>query len=248
MTGVVMAVGCSSAVTPSTTEVGSVSSTVESSSVGTTTTVAGSTTTVGVMGGLVPASDPWVLAEEYHLISPDGEYFGPVGSDGEPLLFGPIEGYGDFSKIDRFDVDNYEVVRLLARCVRDRGFPVSLTQDGPGLSYESVPPEQNQLAYAVEVACKAGLHVRSPEPVSVEQLEKGYAYEVALAACLEDQGYSVSDPPSLDSFIDSQGYWNPYFDLSVPLSDWVPLNRVCPQNPVGGFGAWNPGDPILPMP
>jgi hypothetical protein len=197
---------------------------------------------------LVPAADPWALAEEYHLISPDGEYFGPVGSGGEPLLFEPIEGYGDFSKIDRFDVDNYEVVRLIARCVRDRGFPVSLTQDGPGLSYELVPPEQAQLEYAVEVACKAGLNLQAYQPVSVEQLEEAYAYEVALAGCLEDQGYSVSDPPSLDSFIDSQGYWSPYSDLPDSALMNQALNRVCPQNPVGGFGAWNTGDPILPMP
>jgi hypothetical protein len=240
MVGVLLlAAGCSTGATATTT--GSTSSSVTS-----TTTVAVSTTRV-VSGGLVPAADPWALAEEYHLISPDGEYFGPVGSDGEPLLFEPITGYGDFSGVDRFDVDTYETTRLLVRCVNDQGFAVTLDPDG-GIGYASVPAEQNQLADAVYYACKAGLRLESPGPMSVEQLEEAYAYMVALAGCLEDQGYSVSDPPSLDAYIDSQGYWNPYSDLSVPLSDWVPLNRVCPQNPVGGYGAWNPGDPILPMP
>jgi len=247
MTGVVMAVGCSSAVTPSTTEVGSVSSTVESSSVGTTTTVAGSTTTVGVMGGLVPAADPLALAEEYHLISPDGGYVGPVGSDGEPLLFEPITGYGDFSGVDRFDVNTYEMARLLVECVNDQGFAVTLDPDG-GIGYASVPAEQNQLAFSVDLACEAGLHLPPPQPLSPEQLEKMYAYMVALAGCVEDQGYSVGDPPSLDTFIDSQGYWNPYFDLPDSALMNLDLIRACPQNPVGGYGAWNPGDPIVPMP
>lgn len=198
--------------------------------------------------GLERSKDPEALAKQLGLLSPDGEYVGPVDSNGEPLLFEPITGYGDFSGQDPFDVDNYQVVRLLAECVADHGFPLTVTGDGTGLLFQSVPPEQNQLAQAVLFACKAGLGLEKPTPPTVEQLEEIYAYMVAVAHCLEEEGYSVTSPPSVDVYIDSQGYWNPYDDLPADLSELTRLNQVCPQNPVGGYGAWNPGDPIRPVP
>lgn len=237
--------GCSAA------GVSSPRSTVESSSMaaaGTSTVVtATSSTPSGVTDGLTPAEDPWALAREYGLMSPDGEYVGPTDANGNPLLFEPIEGYGDFSGLDRFDVDTYEATRLIVACANDHGFAVTIDPDG-GIGFASVTPEQNQLAFAIELACEHGLHVRKPAPLTMEQLEKMYAYMVALAGCLEAQGYSVADPPSLDAYIDSQGDWNPYDGLSLGLDAWVPLNRTCPQNPVGGFAAWDPGNPIVPMP
>ncbi|GBE21821.1 hypothetical protein BMS3Bbin01_01173 [bacterium BMS3Bbin01] len=239
----VLAAGCSAAGTSQPTMTAGVSPT----TTGSTTAVASTTTSSGVAEGLTPGLDPMALAKQYSLVSPDGEYVGPVDANGDPLLFEPITGYGDFSGLDRFDVDTYEVTGLIVECVRDQGFAVTLDPDG-GIGYASVPPEQNQLADAAYYACKAGLHVPKPEPLTMEQLEKMYAYVVALVGCLESQGYSVADPPSLDAYIDSRGDWNPYTGLSVGLDVWVPLNRACPQNPVGGFTAWAPGDPILSMP
>lgn len=239
--------GCSAATSSQAVTSAGVSTTVASS----TTVPVSDTTTAssrGAPAGLTPAADPRARAEQLSLVSPDGQYVGPVDSNGDPLLFEPITGYGDFSGQDRFDVDNYEVVRLLARCITDHGFSVTLTKDGPGLSYASVPPEQNQLAYAVEMACKEGLHLPKPAPLSVDQLEETYAYMVALAGCLVSQGYSVSDPPSVGVYIDSQGNWNPYDDVNVGPGAWVSLNQACPQNPMGGYGAWDPGDPITQMP
>jgi hypothetical protein len=240
MVGVLLlAAGCSTGATATTT--GSTSSSVTS-----TTTVAVSTTRV-VSGGVVPAEDPLSVAQTYGLVSPDGEYVGPVDSDGAPLVFEPIEGYGDFSKVDRFDVDTAEATRLLVECVNDQGFAVTLDPDG-GIGFGSVSAEQNGLATAVYFACKAGLRLQAPEPLTSAQWEKVYAYEVALASCVAELGYSVSDPPSLDAYIDSQGDWSPYFDLPDSALLNLDLIRTCPQNPVGGYGAWNPGDPILPMP
>ena len=236
--------GCSAGGVPATQQTGT-----STASVGTSTAVSATVSSgaSGVSDGLVPAKDPWALATEYGLVSPDGEYVGPTDENGDPLLFEPIEGYGDFSDVDRFDVDTYETTRLVVACVNDHGFAVTLDPDG-GVGFGSVASEQNQLAFAVVLACEHGLDIRGPAPLSTVQLEKMYAYMVALAGCLEAQGYSVADPPSLDAYMDSQGNWNPYDGLSVGLDDWVALNRACPQNPVGGYGAWEPGAPIAPMP
>ncbi len=115
------------------------------------------------------------------MVSPDGEYVGPVDSDGDPLIFEPVTGYGDFSGQDRFEVDNYQSVRLLARCVADHGFFLTPTEDGAGLLFQAVPPEQNQLAQAVLTACREGLRLEKPVPPTVEQLEEIHAYLIAVA-------------------------------------------------------------------
>ena len=239
--------GCSAATSSQAVTSAGVPTTVVSS----TTVPVSDTTTAssrGAPAGLTPAADPWARAEQLSLVSPDGQYVGPVDSNGEPLLFEPITGYGNFSGQDRFDVDSYQVVQLLAECVADHGFPLTVTGDGTGLTFQAVPPDQNQLAQAVLFACKAGLRLEKPAPPTVDQLEEAYAYMVAVAHCLEEEGYSVTDPPSVGVYIDSQGYWNPYDDLVAGLQEWSRLNQKCPQNPVGGYGAWDPGDPVRPVP
>jgi len=237
-----VAAGCSAATTPPN----------ESSSPLPTKSVATSSTssTVVVSGGLVPAEDPWALAEEYHLVSPDGEYVGPIDTNGDPLLLEPIEGYRDFSSVDPFEIDAYEVNRLWAGCVNDHGFPAQLKPDGLTIDYTGVTDEQQQIAQAVSIACFNGLRLPNtwPPQYTNQQWEKLYSYELALADCVRGQGYDVTDPPSVDVFIDTTGMWSPYDELSLMGAVQTQLKQACPPSPVGGFAAWDPGDPILPEP
>ena len=188
-------------------------------------------------------------ARQYGLVAPTGEYVGPVDHDGNPLIFEPIDGYGDFSNTDLFEVDPTEIVSAQARCVQDQGFPVEVDASESGFSFERVPPEQNQIAFAVAIACKEGLNLPPPSTPTVAQREEQLAYLTLVVSCLRELGFAVEDPPSLDEFIELDGAWSPY-DALPPLgpAEFDRVDRSCPQWPPGGYGAWEPGDPLRPRP
>lgn len=162
----------------------------------------------------------------------------------------PIEGYGDFSGQTHFEFDRAETTPLLMQCMRDQGFPV--TSSSPGsVSFSQVPPEQNELAYATYVACNVGMKIPRSQPHNEEQLREIYAYGLALVPCLEAEGYVLQgEVPSADGFVESKGLWSPYEYSGLPNGgpEWDHINRICPQTPVGGYGKWDPGDPVEPQP
>lgn len=199
------------------------------------------------VGGLVVPEDRERLAREYGWYFPDGEYVGPVDIDGRPLVYEPIEGFGDFSATPHFLLDWQGINEAVVACMRANGFSLELHPDGLGADWSAVPAEQSQIAMAVHASCYAGLHVPDRMPFTDEQWGEILAYQTALIECVASFGYSVSDPPSLDEFIESDGNWGAY-DLVPPMVGPAgdELSSACPQGPVGGFGAWSPGDPIRP--
>ncbi|GBE22951.1 MAG TPA: hypothetical protein ENH00_01110 [Actinobacteria bacterium] len=208
-----------------------------------------STVTVADRTGsdLVVPEDREGLARQYGLYSPDGEYVGPVDSDGRPLVFEPITGYGDFSDVPYFLLDWQLVNQREVACMQDHGFDLVLDADGLGANWANVPQEQNNLALAVAIACHAGLRLPDRVPRTEEQWAELLAYQIALRDCVASLGHDVPEPPSLDQFIESNGNWTAY-DMVPNLVGpaWDELAKTCPQAPVGGFGAWNPGDPVRP--
>ena len=165
-----------------------------------------------------------------------------------PPAIEPITGYGDFSGQEYFYVDWFLVTRLTVQCLQDHGFPVTLVPPGDGISFLSVPHSQNQLAQQHLEACHAGLNLPEFEWPSPEQIEVMYRYYVALRECLIAEGYTVSEPPSLDQYIDSftTGPWSPYENVPGD-SGWDAIQMKCPQGPPGGWASWEPGDPIIPI-
>jgi hypothetical protein len=199
-----------------------------------------------VPAGLVQITeDVESWAREYGVVAPDGEYVGPVDLQGRPLLFEPITGYGDFSDYDGFESGARPINDAIFQCMRDQAMPVHQDNLG-GVDFTRVPDEQNHIALAVLLACKKGLNQPPPKPLTVDQLAEAYAYRLALADCVRDQGYDVEDPPSLDKFTEDEGMWSPYPPfMEGPLAIGS-LERTCPQSPPGGYGSWDPGDPIVP--
>jgi hypothetical protein len=178
---------------------------------------------------------------------------GSEGGGGTSVSIPPITGYGDFSHLTSyFEVDVFEVQGLAARCTQDRGFAVTFDPVTGGISFSDVPDEQNQQAGATLAACIAGLNLPELHPFTDDQLAVIYAYGLAVAGCLEGEGYSVAAAPSLEVFVDT---WR-QADNDGEVTVWTPyasvrdlsIEQVCPQSPVGGYGAWQPGDPITPIP
>jgi hypothetical protein len=175
-----------------------------------------------LLGGCVAASSQTPTTEAVSLTTTLDP--GSVGS-GSP---DSIAGYGDYSDYKYEDLRGDEIEALVIQCLLDQGFPV-VAIDGGGISYENVPPEQNHNAELAFDACMAGLDLPPPEPPSAEFIEDLYTRLVDVEACLEDLGYEIEDPPSLQAFIDSYetGPWHPY--LSLPLdAPHAELERACP--------------------
>jgi hypothetical protein len=77
------------------------------------------------------------------------------------------------------------------------------------------------------------------QPLTESQLEFLYNwFIIETIPCLEEEGFSGFDPPSLDVFQDTyetQG-WGPYRDIAeqldaLPMGGWYRLTEACPQNP-----------------
>ena len=230
-------VGCAGSTTP-TESTQPITTTVPQPTVA--STVASSTTT----------TDPWERARGMNLFDREGNYIGPVTEDGDPLILDPIEGYGDFSHLtpqERFDLDPPVIKELQSQCLIDQGFGSGFDDDGE-FFFHRFQGEQLQLAVATALACKEGLHFPPREPRTRAMWEELYAYQLAWIECAATQGIIYEDFLSLEELIASEGSYSLENDPLANISNEAArrLFEVCPQNPVGGFGNWDPGDPIAP--
>jgi len=145
----------------------------------------------------------------------------------------PISGYGDFSNVEYAEVDWKRVVELQVECANDQGIPVTVMPPGDGISYDQVPRAQHQMASAILRACLDGLNLPPYEELSDQQLADLYDRLIETMHCLEEEGYSIEPPPSVDSFVEEyygEEAWHPYSSVThVDMEEWNRLNQVCPQ-------------------
>lgn len=187
-------------------------------------------------------------------VDPGGEPASPTSmatpstTVGSTVTSAVIADYGDFSGVSHFEADWVEVFERVQACVEDQGFDVELAAGGDGILYTSLPEEQRNRAAAAAEACMEAMSVPEYEPLTEEQILEVHAYWLAVAECLEAEGVEVSPAPSPEVFIEewATGPWSPYQD--VPPASESELRRQCPEAPVGGYGAWEPGDPVRPAP
>jgi hypothetical protein len=190
------------------------------------------------MAGSTPTPSPPATSdltpEEERVVERERVIDALVGDDNEHDLE-PITGYGDFSNVEYWYVDWYEVTRLEIQCLHDHGFPVEVIPPGDGISFSNVPSEQMEAADRTFEACQAGLNLPEYAEPTHEQLEQHYYYLLELKECVEAEGYATTDPPSLETFIETGGLWSPYDlvanDLQMGIQEWYALNEACPQNP-----------------
>jgi hypothetical protein len=120
----------------------------------------------------------------------------------------------------------------LAGCLAEKGWTVEVSADG-GITFEG-PDEQLEPYREAKSSCMDELGFARPEapPITLEMLEAAYAMQVDTLQCLRDEGYDeLSDPPSLQSYIDANAQWTPYAELPLQISeeDWMQLQVACPQ-------------------
>ncbi|MGA7096543.1 MAG: hypothetical protein WB245_03140 [Acidimicrobiia bacterium] len=140
--------------------------------------------------------------------------------------------------------DEWTLVR--SQCMIDKGWPVTTTPDG-GISYTHIGEDQQPEMQADDELCGRMFPVdpKYRQPLTVEQLTFLYDWFVNESIpCLEAEGYTNFDPPSLDVFIDTYDTegWSPYRDLNTDQlgpGAWYALQEACPQGPPvdGLFGS-----------
>jgi hypothetical protein len=119
-------------------------------------------------------------------------------------------------------------------CMRSAGWNVTRLPDG-GWSIK-VPPEQRDAYDAAQATCAAALGpIPTVVPLTEADIRARYEYLVRMRDCLIALGYTISEPPSVEQFVDSweSGPWSPYNDLADQTGPgaWEQANEACPQVP-----------------
>lgn len=163
-----------------------------------------------------------------------------------------LKQYSDavLAKNPNAELPNVERVRFItldewaatiATCLTEEGFDA--TADQGALS--STAPERQEEPYLIaQYVCNARfpLDPHQMMPLVDDQIRYLYDYYVQVATpCLEGMGFSVPDPPSLQTYVD--GYrdapdWRPYEDASIKSTDeqWARIQEECPERAPGMFG------------
>jgi len=150
----------------------------------------------------------------------------PVDTAAESPDPGPAEVWGTSRQMQQAD--------LLEACMLEHGIPT--IRQGIAVGFK-VPREQQESYEAALRVCSATVDEALPEPPVLTGRDY-YEALVDAAECLRRLGYSIGDPPSLDSFLESLSSnrppWSPYLDLPDSMSQqaWNEALAACPQ-PVG---------------
>jgi hypothetical protein len=142
-------------------------------------------------------------------------------------------------------VDPYEWPQVQAECMHGEGFPdVAILPDGglqPGLSDEA--QESAYLLSRYVCTAKYPIDPKYAAPLTAEQIGAVYDYYLDdLVPCLEDNGYSVPEPPSREVFEENFAgeRWSPYAEVfgadpSIPIDEYYRVSAECPQWPTDLF-------------
>ncbi|MDY7527586.1 MULTISPECIES: hypothetical protein [unclassified Cryobacterium] len=126
-----------------------------------------------------------------------------------------------------------------AKCLTEQGFPS--TVDAGGVSTQTSAGQEEAIMLARYVCdIEYPLDPKFNKPFNKSQLDYLYDYDVnTLKPCLEKAGYSIPEPPSLQSFEDNyatSGAWTPYLGVTPSGDGWAEINKTCPQTPAGIYG------------
>jgi len=154
---------------------------------------------------------------------------GPAGYDG--LLEAQARQYGitdpPVVEVVRV-VEPAEQPALIEECMAEAGFE----SDGGGWA---VPVDQKDALGLAMYICYAQYPIDDKylTPLTDIQREKIYRYWVDVRSpCLEDMGYEIPDPPTLESWLAGGEDWAPHYYLGHLSVDEAQVAQTrCPENP-----------------
>lgn len=120
-------------------------------------------------------------------------------------------------------------------CLRQAGWDVVLAPAGDSYQLPNLSGEQRPAFIEADAACQEQVGPPpAPEELSEAEIREHYRFLLDARQCLVDLGYSISDPPSEDAFVESwtTGPWSPFNEVVEVVSpeEWARINEECPQS------------------
>lgn len=115
-----------------------------------------------------------------------------------------------------------EQAELMSACLTDLGFPTQMREDGSFEIGEVVADQQNSLDEAITTCTEQvgrGSNARIPSEAELSAL---YDLMREGRQCLIEHGYTISQPPTRETFIES--YLAAYQGADAPWSPWMDIN------------------------
>lgn len=132
-----------------------------------------------------------------------------------------------------YDGTQLEWIHDFADCIRKSGFAVTVDETVPTFEpAEDLPADQVDAWDEAFDRCRQRLGHPAVEPFDPARLPALYEATVAAKACLESLGFTISDPPGLEAWIESYdtGPWLPHSELpEMSEEEWQRVNSQCPQ-------------------
>ncbi len=137
-----------------------------------------------------------------------------------------------------------ELGQTMTACLSGKGIPATVVANGFGYQVGDFPSSQNQAANLAQFECSASypIHPQYLLRKSHIALEREYHWMVSTQVpCYQAQGFSISQPPSMDVWIASYatGAWGPDLDVEKAIdhdaSGWRTLNEACPAPRIEQF-------------
>ncbi len=128
-----------------------------------------------------------------------------------------------------------EYLPLIAACLREAGWNAEINQADGGLVIASLTSAQRPAFTAARSACEQRIGTPPPpQPATAEQIHQRYLFLVQARQCLMALGYTISEPPTEETFADSYatGPWSPFnevADQATTQQAWNEANDKCPQ-------------------
>jgi hypothetical protein len=130
----------------------------------------------------------------------------------------------------------------LSNCMQTEGFRTTVAPDG-GLQSPHLPAQQQEPYALAFYTCQVQYPINPvyEAPLSTAEVKFLYGYVTGtLTICLHNHGVPLTNAPSERTFADTYaatGGWTPYSEVTdVSESEWVKLNKDCPQKPAGFRG------------
>ncbi|WP_199038009.1 hypothetical protein [Glycomyces salinus] len=153
----------------------------------------------------------------------------PACSDGESES--PGENASDYMPL----MSNLEAGEIMQDCMTEHGWEVELNEFN---EIESSHEEAQADQYQADLESCWAEHGfdKPPPPMDRDTAGEFFDLVVESAGCLEDLGYSISEPPGREDYIEALvstngAIWDPYADIveSTTPEEWDEARRSCPQ-------------------
>lgn len=119
-----------------------------------------------------------------------------------------------------------DLAKARARCLEQSGWAVTVRDDAT-ITADLEPGTESDYRQD-DANCLKSLGIDPDAPPTQAQLRRAYEVSVKGAACLRDGGWSISNAPTFDTFVDKyeSDPWYPWAEVSD--EDFAEATKLCP--------------------